>query len=182
MRKIIRASRFLKWATFIFCIALPLIEAGFWITKGYPFLKSIWSFGALPMFNGRPVTWAGLNDLQRFLGFIINMIPTAFSMASLIFLMQLFISFERLDIFAKRNVNILRKAGWALLLGQIFYPVYMALYSLALTFCNPVGQRNISIAFGGDQLKVTLIAIGILLVSWIFAEAVKLYQEQEGTV
>jgi len=71
MRKIVRTSCFLKWVVIGACIALPLLEAGFWITDGYPFAGSYLS-GSLPSFDGRAVTWTDLNVLQKFLGFLIN--------------------------------------------------------------------------------------------------------------
>lgn len=181
MKKITRLSRILKLTAILACITLPLSEAGYWITSGYPFLDPFFKTTPLPSF-GTTMHWQELTSLQRFLGFLISMIPLAFSMASLAYLSKLFGSFERLSLFEKENTKILQKAGWALVLGQIVYPFYMAALSITLTYRNPVGQRNISIGFGGAQLEILAIGLSILLVSWIFGEAVKLQEEQAAVV
>ncbi len=182
MKKIVRVSRLLKWIALIFCCGLPLEEAGYWITNGYAFLEPFFHSEALPVFGTYPIGWDSLNELQRGLGFLINMIPLAFSMASLLYLSQLFAAFEGLELFEKKNVQILKKAGWALVWGQIVYPIYIAFLSLVLTYRNPVGQRNISLALGSHQLEILAIGLSILLVSWVFEEAVKIHEEQEGTI
>ena len=182
MKKIVRVSRLLKWGAIAICCILPLTEAGYWITNGYPFLESFFQPDPLPSFGSMPIGWNTLNEVQKLLGFVINLLPLAFSMASLIYLSQLFAAFERLELFAKRNVKILKLTGWALVWGQITYPIYIALLSLALTYRNPVGERNLSISFGTHQIEILAIGLSILLVSWVFEEAVKMDEEQAGTI
>ncbi len=182
MRKIIHVSRLLKWTVIAICLALPLIEAGYWITNGYPFLKPIFHPADLPKFGTRVIGWTDLNEVQKLLGFLINLLPLAFSMAALIYLSQLFGAFERLKLFEKKNVQILKRAGWTLVWGQIIYPLYIAGLSLALTYRNPIGQRNISIGIGPHQIEILAIGLSILLASWIFEEAAKIQEEQAGTV
>lgn len=181
MRKVVRLSRILKWGVGLFCLSLPFFEAGYWITNGYSFLAPFW-VEPLPSFGGRIVTWGNLNELQKLFGFLINMIPLAFSIFALGMLAKLFSSFERLEFFKRENVSILKKAGWALVFGQIVYPIYYGLLSLNLTFRNPVGERNVSISLGGHQFEVLAIGLSILVAAWIFEEAVKLKEEQEATV
>lgn len=182
MKKIVRTSRFLKLSAIGVCIALPLIEAGYWITSGYPFIDPVFQFGVLPSFGVKPITWDGLDPLQKFLGFLINMIPLAFSMTALNCLAKLFAAFEKMSLFDRENVRILNRAGKALVFGQLAHPVYTMLLSLALTFRNPVGERNISIALGPHQFEILTIGLSILLASWVFQEAVYLREEQEATV
>jgi hypothetical protein len=129
-----------------------------------------------------PVGWTDLNDMQKLGGFVANLLPTAFSMAALIYLAQLFGSFERLQLFEKENAAILRKAGLAVIYGQVSQLISVAALSLILTCRNPVGHRNLSISI--DQHDVAMLAVGltILLVSWILGEAAKMYEEQAATV
>jgi hypothetical protein len=183
MKRIVNVSRFLKWCAVLLCFALPMAEAGFWITNGYPFLEPWIKYHDVLFGVGEQLTaWADLNEVQKLLGFIIGMLPLSFSMAALAYLAQLFGAFERLELFDKRNVQILKRAGWALVWGQIIYPVHFAFFSLAMTYRNPVGKRNISLAFGNTQVEILVIGISILLLSWVFEEAVKLHEEQISTV
>lgn len=182
MKKIISTSRFLKWVAIGICGALPLVEAGYWITSGYPFLGAFFQFAELPSFGVKAITWDGLNALQKLLGFLINMIPLAFSMTALSCLAKLFAAFEKMSLFERENVRILNKAGKALVFGQLAHPLYTIFLSLALTYRNPVGERNASIALGSHQFEILTIGLSILLASWVFQEAVHLHEEQEATV
>lgn len=182
MKKIIRTSSVLKWSAIGICGALPLVEAGYWITRGYPFLNSFFQFADLPSFGVKAITWDGLNDLQKLLGFLINMIPLAFSMVALSCLAKLFAAFEKRSLFERDNVRILSTAGKALVFGQLAHPFYTMLLSLALTYRNGVGERTVSIALGSHQFEILTIGLSILLTSWVFQEAVYLREEQEATV
>lgn len=181
MKKIVHLSCLLKWSALVLCAALPLMEAGYWITNGYPFLAPFFQWN-LPTFGEKPIVWVQLNEAQKLLGFLATLIPLAFSMISLGYLAQLFSAFERLELFEKKNVQILKRAGWALVWGQILYPLHLACLSLALTYRNPVGERNLTIALGSHQFEILAIGLSILLASWVFEEAVKLQEEQKATV
>ena len=182
MKKISRTSRILKWSAIVLCGALPLVEAGYWITCGYPFLDSVFQFAELPSFGVKAITWDGLSGLQKLLAFFINMIPLAFSMTALGYLAKLFSAFERMSLFERENVRILNRAGKALVFGQLVHPFYIMFLSLALTYRNPVGERTISIALGPHQFEILTVGLSILLASWVFQEAVYLHEEQEATV
>lgn len=182
MKKIARVSCLLKWIALGICASLPLVEAGYWMTNGYSFLDPFFKFEAFPSFGPKSLTWGDLNELQKFSAFLVNLIPLAFSMISLAYLSKLFASFEKLELFAKSNVQLLKKAGWALVWGQICHPVYIALLSLTLTIRNPVGERTISVSVGSHQLEILAIGLSILVASWVFEEAVKMREEQEATV
>lgn len=182
MKKIVHTSRFLKWSAIGICGALPLVEAGYWITCGYPFLNSFFQFADLPVFGLKPIIWDELNALQKLLGFFINMIPLAFSMTALSWLAKLFGAFEKMSLFERDNVCILNRAGKALVFGQLAHPFYTMFLSLALTYRNPVGERVVSIAWGPHQFEILTIGLSILLASWVFQEAVYLREEQEATV
>jgi len=183
MKKIVRTSCVLKWCAIGIAIALPLIEAGYWITSGYPFLEPFFPCNnTLFSCSITPITWEDVNALQKFLGFLINLIPLSFSIFALYCLAKLFAAFERLALFQRNNVKILNQAGKALVYGQLVYPIYTMCLSLALTYRNPIGERTVSIALGHHQIEILLIGLSILLISWIFQEAVSLREEQEATI
>lgn len=182
MKKIVRISWLLKWVTVGVCCALPLAEAGYWITNGYPFLEPWIHADPLPVFGTIPIVWSNLTEIQKFLAFLINLLPLSFSVISFACFAQLFAAFEKLRLFEKRNVLILKRAGWALVWWQVVYPLHTALLSLALTYRNPVGERNLSVGLGTNQIEMLAVGLSILLASWVFEEAVKIGEEQEGTI
>jgi hypothetical protein len=182
MNKIALVSRCLKWAAIGSIGMLPILEAGYWITNGYPFLTPFLSISSLPVFGDVPVGWADLTDVQKLLGFIANLVPLSFSIAALGCLAKLFSAFEQLRLFERRNADLLKKTGGLLVLGQLAHLVYTGCFSLILTYRNPVGHRNMTLSMGLHELDMLLLGIIVLLVSWIYAEAIKMHEEQEATV
>lgn len=182
MNKIVSLSRLLKRSAFILVILLPFLEAGYWISSGYPFLEPWFQAEPLPVFGSWPVGWNDLSGGQKFLGFLSNLIPLVFSMSALFFLAKLFASMERLQLFAGENAHYVRKAGWALLWGQMLHPISVACLSLSLTYRNPVGERNLSISIGTNELAMIAIGLTLLLLSWILEEASVMNEDQQATV
>jgi hypothetical protein len=182
MRKIVIASRFLKWSSIGLMVLLPLIEAGYWITSGYPFLPIELHAEPLPLFGDMPVGWGDLTENQKLLGFLANLLPIIFSMIALGNLAKLFHSFEHAKLFNRVNSMILKNIGWALVWGQVAEVLHTGLLSLILTYRLPVGHRNLTIAIGSHQLGLLAIGLFVLLISWMWVEAAKLQEENEGTV
>ncbi len=182
MNKIVSLSRLLKYSALAFALSLPLLEAGYWTTSGYPFLEPWFQASPLPVFTQWPVGWSDLTVGQKFLGFLSNLITLLFSMASLIYLSKLFGSMEQMRLFEKENALFVRKAGWALLWGQFLHPVSVACLSLSLTYRNPVGHRCVSVAIGTHELAMLALGLTLLLLSWILQEASAMNEEQKATV
>jgi len=182
MKSIIRVSRILKWVSVGLCLGLPIVEAGYWISSGYPFLEPYFSFAQLPVFNEIPVQWANLTDIQKLLGFLSNLLPLSFTVLSVGYLAQLFQSFQRLELFEEKNAFLLKKSARALLIGQLIYPIHTGFLSLILTFYNPVGKRMCAIAIGSEQLKMIVLALAIFLISWLLKEGCTLQEENRGIV
>lgn len=181
MKKIMRLSRFLKIAAILIAALLPIYEAGYWITEGYPFIPLLAE--ELPQYaNDFPITWSHLDGMQRFLGFLIGLLPMAFSMAALIFLAKIFGAFQRGELFARKNAAYMKKAGWMLIGGQLVYPLYLAGLSLILTYRNPPGHRMLSIALGNTEIQVVLIGVAVLLIASILERAADLHEDQTGTI
>lgn len=182
MKKIVIISRFLKWASIGLIALLPLLEAGYWITNGYPFFPAEFKVNPLPVFGDMPVGWADLSEGQRLGGFLANMLPLVFFMVALGYLAKVFYAFEHLELFKRENAVILKNAGWALVWSQIAHVLSTGLLSLILTCHNPVGHRNLTLRAGSHQLEMLIIGLAILLISYLLAEAAKIQEENEATV
>jgi hypothetical protein len=182
--KIKRVSRILRYLTLIYLCAGPISKAIFWITNGeplHPFFKiSIWPEALIAENCLRPI--ATLAPMTKILGFLVSLIPNIFSVLALYYLARLFKLFEGLEFFSQNSVSLLRKIGFALLGGQLIYPIYTALISLTVTISNPPGERMIATAFGTAELSWTALALVIILASWIMDEGRKLQEEQEATI
>ncbi|HEY2811656.1 MAG TPA: DUF2975 domain-containing protein [Rhabdochlamydiaceae bacterium] len=181
--KIQRLSRIFKIVFLICAFALPVIDAGFWITNGYPFLKPWMRWDPFYHFDNLPIKpLPEMDVLIKFFGFLISLLPASLNICAFILLAKLFHCYEQLEIFSRSTVLILRKLGICILLNQLLFPFYVAIFSLALTITNPPGFRNISVAFGPEQVNLLIIGSLIILVSWIMDEGRKLQEEQASTI
>lgn len=183
--KIKRLSKILRIATLAVLALLPVWQAGYWITDGYPFLSflgfdlsdKISQLGSAPI-----PALAEMKDHIKFLGFLVDLIPTAITMISLAYLAKLFKLYEELSIFSQKSVQCIRHSGYALLINQLVHPIYIGLMTFTLTFSNPPGQRNITISIGSEEIKFIGIALFIILISWIMEIGCALQEEQANTI
>jgi len=182
MNQIRSLSKILKISAFALAIALPVLEAFYWISSGYPFLEPLFQAQPLPQFSTLTLGWGDLTTMQRFLGFFSNLLGLFFSMASLFYLGRVFASMEKLKLFEKENARLVGQAGKALLWGVLLHPLFVACLSLSLTYRNPVGHRVISVAMGTQELEMLALGLTLLLISWILREAALMHEEQQATV
>lgn len=54
--------------------------------------------------------------------------------------------------------------------------------SAFLTYGNPKGPRLAQVSISGGDLSIVVIALIVIVIAWIMAEAQKLQHEQEYTV
>ena len=180
-QKIQRMSKSLKWIAAGLMIALPIIDAGYWILGGYSFLPVQIDF--IPAMSAAEIPpLSQIAPLFKFYGFLISLIPVGIALIAVNSLRKLFELYEKIEIFSEKCVRHIRVFGWMLLIGQLAYPFYCALMSLALTISNPPGHRMIVVALGLTQIWLILLASSILLISWIMEEGKKLQEEHEATV
>lgn len=117
MNKIQCVSKFFRILFQIAFIALPLLQIAFWLNAPNPlkFLGDSIHFDMIPQIT----VLHPLSDTAKFLGFCINMIPTAISLYILYSLIKLFRLYEMGEIFSIKIVNHFRNVGYALLIGQL---------------------------------------------------------------
>lgn len=183
MNKIQRVSIVLRWMFQIAFIALPLLLIAFWMNAPLPLSSNMAKFGFVISFipKGTKVLHA-LSANMKVLGFLISLIPLSVELFVLYFLIRLFKLFELNEIFSYQNVRNIKYIAYALFVGQLISPIYQMLISAAMTWHNPVGKRMMAITFTGSNIAILLIALMMILISWIMSEAYKLREEQKYTV
>lgn len=181
MEKIKKLSLILKWTFTIAAYALPLINAGFWITEGYTFLKPWLNLNFIPFEDAVLKPLHEMSPQMKYGAFLISLIPTVMNMLALACVARLFQLFSEMQIFSESSVKCIRRVGYLILSNQVIFPLYMALLSFTLTFSNPEGERVIKVGFGIDQLGLIIIGAVVILVSWVMEEGRKL-KEQEFIV
>ena len=160
-------------------MVLPFLLALFWI-----FFDVIDQAGAAQVFTPGSVTLDSIpikgpiTALTKVLGFCVTMIPVGFNMAAFYFLVKLFGLYAQGNIFTAENVRCIRKVGYILLIRQMISPFIDALMYMVLTMNNPQGERMIGFGFSSANFSQIIIALLIILVSWIMDEGRKLKDEE----
>ena len=124
-----------------------------------------------------PITW-----FDRTMGFLIDLIPMITTLGVITCLIRLFRLFERSIVFTQENVKYIKWVGYWLLIKEATVPFYQALMSFALTWHNPAGQQIIAISYKDANFGIILLALIVILVSWIMREATKINEENQGFV
>lgn len=183
MDKIKNVSLFFRLLFQAMFIIYPIIIIVLWAKAPAPFIVGSSKIGFamnivprnIPIINGITTT-------TKIYGFLITLIPTAIIEITLFFLIKLFRLYEKTEFFAIENVRYIKYIGYSILVGQILNPFHQALLTGVLTWNNPQDQRYAILNFDGMNIALILMALLIILISWIMAEGVKLQEEQKYIV
>lgn len=138
-------------------------------------------FSVIPtMYQGQ--VFSSLSMDTRIAGFFVSLIPLLCQLMMLYFLVRLFRLYAQYKFFTADNVRYIRNTGYAMLLHQLTTPISDFLMGFVLTSTNPPGLHFAVMQFTEKNIGVILIALIIILISWIMAEGCKLQVEQEFTV
>ena len=177
MERICRISKILRIIFISAVIAIPLGQAFMWIslpaTDG-PGLNCAYHF--MTSANLDPSTPVPASI--RLLGFMITMLTGCLHMAAFFTLFLLFGLYTRAEIFTAQAVGHIRRIGYILLAVQAVGPLRDALLSYVLPMHNPIGQRTISVGFSSTDLNAIIIAVLVIVVSWIMNEGRKIKEEE----
>lgn len=181
--KIKRTSLFFRVVFQIIFVALPIVLITAWII----FSGTLVIPGGIINLNYIPAAYTNsmlhtLSGSEKFMALGLGSTPMLIQMYILYSLINLFKLYEKGDIFSFNNVRHIRNIGYALLLTQIIDPLYQGAMGFVLTRYNPPGHRFAAITMDQTNIGVVLIALVVILVSWIMAEGCKLREEQQLTV
>lgn len=183
MNKIQRISFFFKIVFQMLFVALPILLIMAWI-------KSAGTFEIMDRFiylNYIPAAYMGtilhpLSLSEKYLALGASCLPLFVQLFILFSLIKLFKLFEQAIFFSIENVRSIRNVGYALIASQVINPIYQGLMGLILTWRNPEGQRVLSITLDHTNIGVILVALMVILISWIMLEGYKLREEQQLTI
>lgn len=189
MHKIQSVSLFFRVIFQILLVVLPLMLILAWVVAPEPLkcLGGLIDISVIP----RPYTNMHIQGMlilhtltvtEKLFGFMVSLIPLVVQLVVLYFLIRLFRSYERGDIFSLKNVYSIRNIGYTLLIGQLLNPLYEFLMGIVLTLNNPGGQYYVAVKLDQTNFGVVLTALLIVIVSWVMAEGYKLQEEQQLTI
>lgn len=183
MHKIQRVSKLFRVLFQLSFLLLPIMMLFFWMGAPQPILLGGEQAGISITFIPEGIKILHPLSMQtKILGFIVSLIPNGLYLCALYFLIRLFKLYENHIIFSIQNITYIKRIAYTLLLSQLLEPVYQGLISPLLTWHNPAGQRSIDITLSQTNLSILVIAILMILVSWIMTEGYQLKEEQAYTV
>ncbi len=183
MNRIKNVALFFRILFQIIFIALPILLIMSWVyaPNELGFLIGIFRFNAIPDVYSKSILHT-LSASEKSLGCLVSAIPVIVQMYLFYCLIQLFKLYEIGKIFSLHHVKYIRNMSYALLLGQFIQPFYQFAMGFVLTLNNPPHHRYAAITFTQTNLGILLIALLIILISWIMAEGYQLQEEQQLTV
>lgn len=181
VNKIKSVSRVIRILLQIAMIALPIMLVFVWVyTPRGVALPGHISLTFIP--KSIPIMHS-LTVADKINGFFISLLPVGVTMMILYWMIQLFLLYEQGSIFSLDNVKCFKLCAITLLVWQLLLQlIYQALLTGVLTWHNPPGEGVIRITLGGTDIILVLVAVIILLISWVMAEGVKVYEEQQRIV
>lgn len=182
MEKIKRVSRFFLWLCRFGLVVWPLSAVLYWWHAPDLLLGFMYSaFGLKLTFIPAGMDYpTNLHTSTKLLGFAISLIPVLVVEAILYYLQVLFLNFSQLQVFIIDNSRIVKRIGYALLIGEILQPVYDLLMSANLSWYTAKPVASLSI--GLSDLVIILVMLLLFVISWVMEEAYALHAEQKLTV
>ena len=177
MYRIKNVSRILKWLFILSMLIVPMMYLCFWVFDFHLFDD----LSVVPAFPTQSLHQTMTMPI-RVVGAIVSCIPLAFFMVKTLFLVKLFNLYQKGIIFSFENVRNIRRVGWTMLLWEIVKPFYQVLLTFVISSNNPPGHRFVAISLNNVDISTTIIAVIIIVVSWIMREGVRLEQQQRLTV
>lgn len=177
MTKIQRVSGILKELFHIGMWVLPVLLIAGWVL-GPDIYLGTHQFGVgFSAFPRHVEVMQPITTQTRLLGFLVGLMPTLVTMYLLYCLRQLFACYGRGEIFTLRTVRYIRNIGITLLVQVLVEMIYIVLINYVLN-----GMNTLHLNFSSVNISVVLLAVLIIINSWIMSEGYKLHQEQELTI
>lgn len=123
-----------------------------------------------------------VDDRARALGAVVSLLPVAIGLYALWQLWTLFAEYGAGRVFGRTALARLKRFAWALLAAALLAPLVRAAMSVVLTLGNPPGQRQLVIGLSWDDYLSVLLAVVLIAIATVMAEAVRLAEENEGFV
>lgn len=182
MEKIKQISLCFRLLFQVLLIALPILLIIAWLLSSGTLvtIEGIINLNYIPAAYANSILHT-LSNSEKLLALCVSSIPMFIQLYILYSLINLFKLYENREIFSINNVRYIRNIGCALLITQFIDPLYQATMGYVLTRYNPPDQRFAAITLDQTNLGILLIALMVVLISWIMAEGCKLREEQQLT-
>lgn len=109
----------------------------------------------------------------------VSLIPVGLWLVALWHLWKLFACYGRQQVFTLAAVSHLRRFSWAFLALAAAEPLSRALMSVAISWDNPPGQRQLMLTLGSNDYQLLLCAAVFVTVAHVMAQALQVAEENQ---
>ena len=177
--KLTEVSSRLYLVFLIFLILIPAGTAAFWIFYNMIPQNLVSVSTGLPVYFPVPPM---LDGFQRFLGFLISLLPLSVEMFAIVTIMRLLKLYREGIVFSAAHVLLFKRLGQALICYGISGIFHTTGLGLVMTMNNPPGQKMLTLGMGSDDISLFVVAAVVLTLSWVMDEGRKQAEEQALTV
>lgn len=115
-------------------------------------------------------------------GALLSLLPVTLGLYALWQLWCLFRGYALGRVFTRPALAHLRRFAWSMLAGALLAPLLRAALSVLLTLGNPPGRRQLVVGLSWDDYIGVLLAVVLIVIASVMAEAVRLAEDNEGFV
>jgi hypothetical protein len=97
-------------------------------------------------------------------------------------LWRLFGRYRQGDVFGPQALRHMRALGWSMVGLALSQPLLRALMSVAISWGNPPGKRMLQLTVGSNDYALLLLALVLVALGRVMAEAARVAEENEGFI
>lgn len=125
---------------------------------------------------------AGLTGAVRARMAAVTLLPVGLGLALMWQLWSLFGEYQRGNVFGGRALTCFRRFATLLFVLSLAQPASVALMSIAVSWDNPPGQRQLVVSLGTNDYALVLGALVCMAIARVMTEAARVAEENEGFV
>lgn len=177
-----RLRRLSRWVRGLTLFAAPLLIAAPVLLLTAPEALVNMGFSEMSGLKLSYLAQGGLTLAVRWRMAAVTLLPVGLGLALLWQLWSLFGEYLRGDVFGSRALTCLRRFATLLFALSLAQPLAEALMSIAISWDNPPGQRQVLVAISSDNYALVLGALVFMAIARVMTEAARVAEENEGFV
>jgi hypothetical protein len=163
-------------------LAVPLLLAAPVLLLTAPDALLAMGLGEMAGLQLKHLAQGGLTAAVRVRMVAVTLLPVGLGLALLWQLWSLFGEYLRGDVFGTRALACFRRFAALLFALSLAQPLAQALMSIAVSWDNPPGQRQLLVSIGSNDYALVLGALVFMAIARVMTEAARVAEENEGFV
>ena len=177
-----RLRRLSRCVRMLALLAMPLLIATPVLVMLAPDVLLDAGFSELGGLGLRHLSQDGLTPAVRARMAAVTLLPVGLGLALMWQLWSLFGEYLRGNVFGARALACFRRFSTLLFVLSLAQPTAVALMSIAVSWDNPPGQRQLIVSISSNDYALVLGALVCMAIARVMTEAARVAEENEGFV